>query len=128
MKTIIKTPIKVRFAECDYYQHVNNTNYLTYMDIGFADYLRKIWPDLKQLKVLFHKVHASVDYKNSATFDDDLIVNTSISEIGKTSITFKYCINKDDGSIVAEAKKIYVIMDAKTGKKCEVPEELKEMK
>ncbi len=121
----VKTPIKVRFSECDYYKHVNNTTYLTYMDVGLSDYLRTIWPDLRKLDVLFHKVHISIDFKNSATFDDDLLVSTAISKIGTTSITFSHNIKKKDGLLIAKAEIVFALLDLKTGKKCNIPKELR---
>ena len=124
MKPCIKTPLKVRFGECDYYQHVNNTVYMTYINVGFADLLRSIWPDLKKMPFLFHIVHVSLDFKNPATFDDELIVETRISEVGKTSFTMRQTIVKGQEQVVADSKTICVILDASTGQKCGVPEEM----
>jgi len=125
-KTII-TPIKVRFGECDFYQHVNNTVYLTYMDVALADYLRHIWPDLLSLSLLLHKVHMTVDFKDSATFEDDLLVHSTLTALGTTSATFSHVITKKNGKEIVSAKAIYALMDAKTGQKCPVPKELKEL-
>jgi acyl-CoA thioester hydrolase len=127
MKTVIKTPVKVRFGECDYYRHVNNTVYLTYMDVGLADFLRTVWPDLTQVDVLFHHVHVEMDFKNEATFEDDLIVETSIEKLGNTSITFRHVIKKAEGTTVVEGKKVCVTLSAKTGKKCEIPDAIRQL-
>lgn len=127
MTKVVETSIKVRFGECDFYQHVNNTVYLTYTDVGLSDYLRTIWPDLHNVPYLVHFVHVSLDFKSPATFDDDLIVTTQISNIGETSITFSHTVfNKKTKALILESKKVCVILDAKTGKKCPVPKELKE--
>jgi YbgC/YbaW family acyl-CoA thioester hydrolase len=125
MALVIKTPIRVRFGECDYYQHVNNTVFMTYINIGLADYLREVFGDLKKLRYLFHIVHVSLDFKAPATFDDELLVTTTVTEFGKTSATFHHVITNTQGQIIVSAKKICVILDAATGKKCEVPEEMK---
>ena len=122
----IKTEIRVRFGECDYYQHVNNTVYMTYINIGLSDYLRSIWEDLKNLPYQIHIVHIGIDFKAPATFDDTLIVETWVSKVGESSIHFQHTLsNKETGVLLAEAKKICVLLDTKTGKKISVPEELR---
>lgn len=129
MSRTVQTPVHVRFGECDYYQHVNNNVYLTYTDIGLSDFLREIWPDLRKIQYLVHIVHISIDFKSPATFDDHLIISTTLSHVGETSITFKHTIvHRDTGLLVAEAKKVCVILDSKTGKKCKVPKEFLEEK
>lgn len=126
MKKTTITPIKVRFGECDYYQHVNNTVYLTYMDVALADYLRHIWPDLLCLPLLLHKVHITVDFKDSATFEDELQVHSTLTALGTTSATFSHVITKKSGKEIVSAKAVYALLDSKTGQKCSVPQELKE--
>ena len=122
----IKTEIRVRFGECDYYQHVNNTVYMTYINIGLSDYLRSIWKDLKNLPYQIHIVHVGIDFKASATFDDTLIVETWVSKVGESSIHFQHTIsNKETVVMIVEAKKICVLLDTKTGIKISVPEELR---
>ncbi len=123
MPSVVETRVRVRFEECDYYQHVNNGVYNSYMDVGIGDFMRLICPDLRDLKIMIHKVHASVDYIDSATFEDDLVIKTSIMDIGNTSITFYQEIDKGD-MVILKAKTIFVVMDVATGEKCTIPEEL----
>lgn len=126
MGKTVETEIRVRFGECDYYQHVNNTVYLTYTDVALSDYLRSIWPDLMQLPYMFHYVHVSLDFKSPATFEDILLIKTRVTNIGETSVTFTHTItNKKTGALILESKKVSVVLDIKTGKKCNVPEQLK---
>lgn len=128
MKKVVKTPILVRFGECDYYQHVNNTQYMTYINVGLGDFLRQINPNLRELDFLIHIVHVSIDFKSAATFDDELEVTTEIESIGETSITFRHKIyKKADGSLCVTAKKVCAILDKSTGKKALVPQEFKEL-
>ncbi len=122
MPTVVKTKVRVRFEECDYYQHVNNGVYNSYMDVGIGDFMRQFCPDLRNLKIMIHKVHASVDYIDSATFEDELVIKTSISKVGNTSITFYQEIDKGD-VVILKAKMIFVVMDAKNGEKCSIPDE-----
>ena len=120
-----QTTVKVRFNECDYYQHVNNAMYITYANTGLADYLRSFWSDLKKLPFQIHMRHVEIDFSGSATFDDELVVYTSVDKIGNTSLTFKTVItNKKSGEKITELKQTYVSLDL-NGQKCPVPEEFK---
>lgn len=123
MTSVVETRVRVRFEECDYYQHVNNGVYNSYLDIGIGDFLRQFCPDLRNLKFMIHKVHASVDYMDAATFEDELVIKTSIMGMGNTSITFYQEIDKGD-TVILKAKMIFVVMDVITGEKCQIPEEL----
>ncbi len=127
MSNVVETKMRVRFAECDYYGHVNNAEYIVFLDVGIGDFLRQICPDLRDLKFLIHKVHASIDYLDAAEFEDELVVKTSIFSTGNTSITFYHEIMKGEKAIV-KAKIIFALLDVKTGEKCLVPDELRALK
>ncbi len=125
MSKQIITKLNVRFSECDYYQHVNNAEYINYLDIGVADLFRKIYDDIVNMNFVIHMVHVSADFKGSATFDDELIITTEIDKIGNTSITFKQSIkNTKTDKIIVEAKKIGVFLSVTSGEKINTPEEI----
>mgnify|MGYP001547446386 FL=1 len=126
MPKVVESKVKVRFEECDFYQHVNNSVYNTYLDVGIGDFFRQLFPDLRGMTYMIHKVHASVDYMDSATFEDELIIKTSIEKLGDTSITFYQEIDKGD-TVILKAKMIFVVMDYKTGQKCPIPKELADL-
>ncbi|THB63933.1 MAG: acyl-CoA thioesterase [Gammaproteobacteria bacterium] len=126
MKSIVETNVRVRFDECDYYMHVNNSVYQNYMDVGLGDFLRQFCPDLRELKFMIHKVHSSVDYMEAAEFEDDLVIKTFISGMGNTSVTFTHQIFKGE-KLIVHGKIIFVTLDLKTGEKSSVPEEMRQL-
>ncbi len=126
MSNVVISKVRVRFEECDYYQHVNNGVYNNYLDIGLGDYLRQLFPDLRDMTFMIHKVHASVDYMDSAIFEDDLVIKTSITKVGNTSITFYQEIDKDD-VVILKATMIFVVLDPQTGQKCAIPTALADL-
>ena len=120
-----ETNIKVRFSECDYYQHVNNAMYIVYANTGLADYLRSIWGDIKNLPFQIHMRHVEINFSGSATFDEELVVRTTVDKIGNTSLTFQTIItNKTTGAQITELKQTYVTLDL-SGNKISVPEGFK---
>ncbi len=118
--------IRVRFNECDYYQHVNNSVLIGYLDVAFAEFLRAARGSVTFTDVGVFLVHVSADYLNEATFDDELVIITSVEKIGFSSMT---CIqeikNKTTDKYILKAKKIYVFIDPATRKKCAVPDDIK---
>lgn len=127
MENLTETYIKVRFAECDYYQHVNNAMYMTYLDVSLADFLREIWPDLHSADFALHNVHTTMDLFDSATFEDELIIRSKIKEIGTSSIRFEYeIIKKTENKKILQAEKVFVTLDLK-GNKIPIPNELKQI-
>ncbi len=120
-----ETNIKVRFSECDYYQHVNNAMYIVYANTGLADYLRSVWGDIKNLPFQIHMRHVEINFSGSATFDEELVVRTTVDKIGNTSLTFQTIItNKTTGAQITELKQTYVTLDL-SGNKIPVPEGFK---
>lgn len=131
MSKISNTEIRVRFVDCDFYQHVNNTVYLNYLDIGLAEFLREIsgLKNLKKLDYAIHLVHAEIDYKSAATFDDILNVETKIHKLGNTSMTLEHKITcKNTERLIVSAKKVFVFLDAYTQEKIPVPQNIKKFK
>jgi len=132
MNKIIISELRVRFGECDFYQHVNNASYNNYFDIGITDFFKKVVygeiysKDTKKNVFVFHLVHANIDYKSSATFDDILVVSTFLEKAGNSSITFKQEIRlKETEEILVTAKRVGVFLDSVTLKKITVPEEIR---
>jgi acyl-CoA thioester hydrolase len=128
MPKIFTTDINVRFYECDFYQHVNNANYVNYLDVAIADLFKKLYSEELELDYVFHMVHASLDFINPATFNDNLEITTFISAIGNTSATFTQSIkNKTTGIAIVNAKKIVVFLTKDATQKIPVPEKLKSL-
>jgi acyl-CoA thioester hydrolase len=85
-------PLRVRWAELDPQGIVFNANYLMYFDVTLTEYMRAIgfpYPDgLKPFGTDIFLVNASVDFRGSALFDDQLEVGARAARIGRTSLGF----------------------------------------
>lgn len=134
MEKLIYSEIRVRFSECDYYKHVNNGSYITYLDVGITDFFNAIKKEGGGLigqdnhPYLFHLVHATVDYKAGATFDDILVICTYLEKTGNSSITFYQTIkHKDTDELVVSARRVGVFLDSETSSKVTVPDEIRKM-
>lgn len=120
--------LRVRWAEVDAQQVVFNGHYLTYFDIAINEYFRAIgisYPNnLLQFGVDWYVKKATIEYHNSALFDDWLDIQVHAPKIGNSSITLQLEIYKAETHIVSGAL-VYVNVDAQTKKSSPLPDALK---
>ncbi len=101
-----QTVFDVRTYECDSYGHVNNANYLNYLEYGRMSFLQQIGFDydgiLKEGFFLYIS-HIDIRYKASAVFGDTLTVESYPAKMGAVSGTFHQTIKNQKGILCAEA-------------------------
>ncbi len=89
-------PVRVYYEDTDSGGVVYYANYLKFMERARTELLRSIGFEQdeiqQELGILFAVISASIQYKKPARFNDELNVITSISSLGKVSITFKQSI------------------------------------
>jgi len=122
-------PLRVRWAEVDRQGIVFNGHYLTYFDVGIAEYWRAIghpYPDalLEQGSDTF-AVKATIEYSAPAHYDDLLDVLVRVGRIGRTSLQFLLEIYRGESQLIS-GELIYVNADAVTRKPAPVPTFLRE--
>ena len=116
--------VQVRFADTDGLGHVNNANYLSYIEVSRVDYLKKVLGRAKidELGVILARVE--IDYKSPVMYDEMLRVGCRVTEIGGASIKMDYRIeSKKDDRLVAEAKTVLVTFDYALNKPVRVSDE-----
>ncbi len=119
---------RVRWAEVDRQDIVFNGHYLTYFDIAMTEYLRALgfpYPDglLEAGSDLF-VVKATVEYKASARYDDQIDAYCRVARIGRSSMQFLFEIYRGEDLLVT-GENIYVNADPKTKEPASVPEFLR---
>jgi acyl-CoA thioester hydrolase len=96
-------PIRVYYEDTDAGGVVYYANYLKFMERARTEYLRSFGFEQDQLKqeqgVIFAVHSLSVQYKKPAIFNEELIVNTRITTLGKASLTFTQIISSNDKDI-----------------------------
>ena len=127
MKNSIET--RVYYADTDHEGVVYYANYLKWFEIGRTEILRQYGYDysgIEKKDIIVPVVEVKCSYKQSAKYNDVVIINTTIGNIGNSSIMFNYeIIRKKDKKLLAEGYTINVFVDRKTMKSIEIPEELR---
>jgi len=91
-------PIRVYYEDTDSGGVVYYANYLKFMERARTEFLRSLGFEQDQLKqeqgIIFAVHSLSAQYKKPAVFNDELIVNTKITALGRASLTFKQSITR----------------------------------
>lgn len=99
----IETPVRVRYADTDRMGIIYYGTYPVYFEIGRTEFMRKKGFTYREFEENgYHLVVVGMDikYYNSATYDDLLIVKTSVFHWQSRGITFHYEIYKEKNLIV----------------------------
>ena len=121
------TPVEVRFVDIDAFGHVNNANYLSYIEQARVKYFDDIvnWPyDWNNEGIILAK--AELDYIQPIRFKDEITVYTRCSRLGTKSLDLEYRIVKiSDGKeiLMADANTVLVAFDYHKKNPIEVPQE-----
>jgi acyl-CoA thioester hydrolase len=76
---IAECSLIVRTYECDSYGHVNNANYLNYLEFGRYEFLKTIgfdYPGVIAAGFGVYVARIEIDYKKSARTDDGLTIKS----------------------------------------------------
>jgi acyl-CoA thioester hydrolase len=107
--------LQVRTYECDSYGHVNNANYLNYLEFARYELLKDIGFDYPRAIEAGYGVYIArieIDYKKSAVTDDRLTIKTWPLKRGAVSGILAQNIFRGD-EILIEAKVTWAFVDSK---------------
>lgn len=125
-----KSSIQIRFADTDMLGHVNNANYLTYMELARMSYFDEVVNDAVDWNkegVILAK--ATIDYRRPILIGDTLFVYIAVDHISSKSFNFSYrfVVEKEGVEITyAEGSTIMVCFDYQLHKSIVMPEKWKE--
>jgi acyl-CoA thioester hydrolase len=117
--------LKVRSYECDSYGHVNNAEYLHYLESARMEFLNDIGFDyhaMRERRYAIYIARISIAFKASAYTNDMLTVKTVPIDRKKTYGVFNQKIFRDHTEI-AEADVTWVFVNEK-GHPAKIPPEL----
>lgn len=123
-----KIPIQIRFKDIDRMGHVNNANYLTYIELArvkyFEDVVRldKKWSP--EVGIILARIE--IDFKAPVFLHDSIFVYTRCSRIGTKSITLDWAVvrqKENSEEVVAQGIAVLVCYDYRSEKTIPVLEE-----
>ena len=123
-----KVPIQLRFKDIDKMGHVNNANYLTYIELARVKYFEDVvgtdkkWS--QQVGIILARIE--IDYKAPVFLHDTIFVYTRCSRIGNKSLTLDWTIvreKQNQEEVVAQGNAVLVCYDYTHEKTIAIPDE-----
>ena len=115
IKDVVDFDIRVRYAETDQMGVAYYANYLVWFEVGRAEFCRKrgfIYADLEIMGYRLAVTDVRCHYRNSARYDELIVVRTRLKELNKRMITFGYQIlRKDQEELIAEGETRHICLD-----------------
>jgi acyl-CoA thioester hydrolase len=116
--------LTVRTYECDSYGHVNNANYLHYLEFGRYEFLRAIgfdYPNAVKAGYGIYIARVEIDYKKPAITDDELVIQSWPVKTGAVSGVIAQKIKRGEDTIV-DAKVTWAFVNS-SGNPAKIPPE-----
>jgi acyl-CoA thioester hydrolase len=121
-------PFRVRWAEVDMQKVVFNGNYLTYFDTAIAEYWRAVGERAKRDffddYMRLYAVKATIEFHDSAHYDELIDVGCRVSRLGRTSMTFRFGVWRGEANLVS-GEIVYVHVSPEAKKSAPIPEPMR---
>lgn len=114
--------LRVRFAETDQMGVAHHSSYVVWLELARVDWLREQGLSYKQMDaegISLAVSELSVQYRSSVAFDDELVVETRLTEARSRRFCFSYNLRQGD-KIVALATTVHTPVD-QTGRAIRLP-------
>lgn len=115
-------PLAMRWRDLDAFDHVNNANYLTYLEearIRWFQSTGRAWVNDQFAPLL---AAAQLNYRRPIPYPADVVIKLFVDRIGTTSITIGHRIESADGrTLYCDGHVVAVWIDRSNGKPRPLP-------
>ncbi|NNE31377.1 MAG: acyl-CoA thioesterase [Winogradskyella sp.] len=122
-----ETKIRVRYGETDKMGVVYHANYAIYFEVGRTEWLREFGLSYRGMEaegVMLPVVSLTINYKNSARYDDVVKVKTTLRKMPTASIEFDYELRNEADVLLATGNTILAFIDTKKNRPTRCPKYL----
>jgi acyl-CoA thioester hydrolase len=120
------TKIRVRYAETDMMGYVYYGNYATYFEVARVEAIKKLGFSYRRMEdegIALPVLEFSIKYYKPAFYDDELRIETTISELPKARISFTYQTFNEKNELINEAATTLVFINKSTQRPCAAPDD-----
>lgn len=124
-----KSKIRIRYAETDQMGYVYYGNYATFYEVARVEALRSLnfsYNELEKSGIMLPVLEIQIKYIKPAFYDDEIVIETTISEMPKARIKFEYKTYNQIGDLLNFGNTTLVFVDIKTKKPTQAPKDLLE--
>lgn len=106
-------PLQIRFCDIDKLDHVNNSVYHNYIELGRVTYFKEILKDkVNWNESGFILARTEIDHLIQVHLNDEIYCCTKAVKFGNKSITFKNAIVKKENGLFTECARVTGILVA----------------
>ncbi len=121
--------LRIDWSEMDTYQHVNNVNFMKYMQsarVQFWDVtgLAKLYDEAKKGPML---VSTKCDFKHPLFFPGNVTIETKVEFIKNSSFGLHHMLYNDDGVLCAEGHDVAVCFDFNIDQTFKISDDLRQI-
>lgn len=121
---LMRAPMSVRWRDLDAFNHVNNANYLTFLEEARLQWLQSLpgpWVSEDVAPVL---AAVQINYRRPIEWPEQLVVELYGERVGNTSVTIGHRIvaANDSGIVYCDGNAVLVWIDRLEGKPAPLPE------
>ena len=103
--TVRTVRLRARYDEIDGMGVIHHPNFLIYFEIGRTEFMREMgvhYADLERRGFLLVVTAATARYHANVRYDDEIVVKTSVVELGRATIRFAYTVEDAGGRLLCE--------------------------
>ncbi|GMV69431.1 MAG: thioesterase [Pseudomonadota bacterium] len=119
-------PLAVRWGDMDAYGHVNNVNFLRYLESGRVAYAHEVYDrpvEAGEQSIILADTQCA--FKRQLHYPADIVILTRTASIGRTSMTMEQIILQGGDLLVATSRSVLVWFDFPSQRPAVVPDGLK---
>ncbi len=121
--------LRIDWSEMDTYQHVNNVNFMKYMQSARVQFwevtgLAQLYSETKKGPML---VSTQCDFKHPLFFPGDVIIKTRVAFLKNSSFGLQHRLYNDTGKLCAEGHDVAVCFDFNTDKTFGITDQLRQI-
>jgi len=120
--------IAVQWGEMDALNHVNNVIYFKYFEIARIEYFGKtgIWDEFQQHGIVVVLGKIECNFLRPLVFPEEIEVMSRVKLIGNSSLVLEQAVYSAKKGLCACGDAVVVCTDPATGRKTNMPRQLKE--
>lgn len=112
-----RAAVRVRYGETDQMGVVYHANYILYFEIGRSEAMRAAgvsYREMEERGMALAVVEVALRYRRPARYDDELIVETRVTDASAVQVRFDYRVLRHDGAgetLLAEGHTVLACVD-----------------
>lgn len=120
---------RVPYADTDQMGVVYYGNYLTYFERSRNELMRArglTYKEFEALNLMLPVVHASIDYRNPAKYDDELLIKADLAWLKGIRLQVNCRITCGE-TLIAEGYTVHAVVCSKTRRPVRMPDEIQKI-